>query len=415
MITIRATKKLLDKLKATPATVLPVPTGRLGTWYADVRAVGRQHIVVLVNEATLMSLIIPWSEFKGNPVAAMHTSLRALLLAISIPASAVDEELATITGVTFTKTASKVMLGRMNAPALMIEMMVTEGMPFHEIEMRMIGYFYMPTSSDPEPDIILPNRRTYDLFGIDGSAFDDERVVQQWLNATPVPTATPMPTATPASTVPPASTVSRAPIRRPVRLTDTLILRIELEGIRPEIWRTVMVPAKITLRRLHDVIQAAMGWDDSHLHSFTINGKEYADTSVMDHGFYASPNSNRVKEERSVTLYSFPLASLETFTYLYDMGDSWKHTISVIGTDRVEHDTSFRVIDGANACPPEDVGGVHGYAWFVLAMMHPQYEDHQQVLEWFGRPFDHTMFDLRAAQRLLHVIVYSGAGYPWKK
>ncbi|RPI67670.1 MAG: plasmid pRiA4b ORF-3 family protein [Ignavibacteriae bacterium] len=198
--------------------------------------------------------------------------------------------------------------------------------------------------------------------------------------------------------------------RRPP-LIDTLFLRIELDGIRPVIWRTVMVPVNITLRRLHDVIQAAMGWDDCHLHTFKVRGREYGDRTVFLDDLGPTP----MKEERSVTLQSLGLAPLDTFAYEYDMGDSWEHTITVVGTDRVERDMEFQIIDGDNACPPEDVGGVHGYAWFVHSMMDPQHEDHEQVMEWYGRRFDHTMYDLRGARRLLSVIVLSGAGYPWRK
>lgn len=43
-------------------------------------------------------------------------------------------------------------------------------------------------------------------------------------------------------------------------------LRIDLKGIKPPVWRRVLVPYNITLGKLHDVIQAAMGWTDSHLH-----------------------------------------------------------------------------------------------------------------------------------------------------
>ena len=41
-------------------------------------------------------------------------------------------------------------------------------------------------------------------------------------------------------------------------------LRIELVDTDPLIWRQVEVPTSITLRALHDVIQAAMGWFDQH-------------------------------------------------------------------------------------------------------------------------------------------------------
>lgn len=399
MVTIHATKKLLDKLKIAPAAVLPVTDGRLGPWYADARIVSKQHIVVLANEATLLSLIIPWMEFKVDPAAALRAGLRTLLHDLDIPDAMIDEELATIGNVTFTKTASKVMLGRMNAPAFMIEQLIADGRSFRSIERQMLPYYYTPSKSDPETHYFTPNRRTCALFGVDPK---QPPTIDAYLALQP-------------SVQMPAPTSTPTPLQNRRLLTDVLILRIELDGIRPVIWRTVMVPAKITLRRLHDVIQAAMGWDDSHLHAFTIKGRSYADRSVFEDDTYGSADGSSVKEERSVTLNAFDLSLDDTFTYEYDMGDGWKHTITVVGTDTVEPDSSFRIIDGDNACPPEDVGGVGGYAWFVLAMMDPQHKDHDHVLGWFGRPFNYTMLDLRAAQRLLRVLEFSGAGYPWKK
>lgn len=39
-----------------------------------------------------------------------------------------------------------------------------------------------------------------------------------------------------------------------------LRLKIELAGIKPVVWRRVVVPESITLAKLHRVIQAVMGW-----------------------------------------------------------------------------------------------------------------------------------------------------------
>ena len=47
-----------------------------------------------------------------------------------------------------------------------------------------------------------------------------------------------------------------------------LRLKIVLVDTEPPIWRRVEVPAATTLRQLHAVIQAAMGWDDDHLYQF---------------------------------------------------------------------------------------------------------------------------------------------------
>src|SRR5262245_20584689 len=50
---------------------------------------------------------------------------------------------------------------------------------------------------------------------------------------------------------------------------------IELRHTDPLIWRQVEVPTSITLKVLHDIIQAAMGWFDCHLWDFTIGKQSY--------------------------------------------------------------------------------------------------------------------------------------------
>ena len=49
---------------------------------------------------------------------------------------------------------------------------------------------------------------------------------------------------------------------------NALLLRIELKDFKPAIYREVLVDPNITLRALHTVIQAAMGWENAHLYAF---------------------------------------------------------------------------------------------------------------------------------------------------
>jgi hypothetical protein len=58
-------------------------------------------------------------------------------------------------------------------------------------------------------------------------------------------------------------------------------LKVTLKGIRPPIWRRIQVRSTITLAELHDVIQATMGWYDSHLHEFRVGGTTYGDPAVF--------------------------------------------------------------------------------------------------------------------------------------
>ena len=53
------------------------------------------------------------------------------------------------------------------------------------------------------------------------------------------------------------------------------VLKIQLKRISPRIWRRIEVPGDITLSKLHRVVQTAMGWENSHLHQFTIGGVSY--------------------------------------------------------------------------------------------------------------------------------------------
>jgi hypothetical protein len=115
-----------------------------------------------------------------------------------------------------------------------------------------------------------------------------------------------------------ARTRRKSPTPAPV-----LQLRIELDDIEPLVWRRVPLPANITLRRLHRVIQAAMGWTNSHLHEFVIDGQHYG-VPVLDDDML----TYRVIAETRTRLLN-ALNGRRRFDYLYDFGDSWEHLIRV--------------------------------------------------------------------------------------
>jgi len=164
------------------------------------------------------------------------------------------------------------------------------------------------------------------------------------------------------------------------------LLKIQLLDIEPAIWRRFVVPASITLDRLHDVIQIVMGWTDSHLHEFTIGNKRYTEY----------PES----KEDGLVCGKYRLGDLvkqkgRTFRYLYDFGDSWEHEL-VLEENRYfnpEPRTELACLEGERACPPEDVGGVPGYFKFCNALKDPSHEEHESYMEWFGGDFDSERFD----------------------
>jgi hypothetical protein len=171
-------------------------------------------------------------------------------------------------------------------------------------------------------------------------------------------------------------------------------LRIRLEGIDPPIWRRVLVPGGAKLSRLHDIFQAAMGWTNSHLHSFTIDGKLYG-TQFDDY-----PEDELDENEHTV---SFALrGSLRRFVYEYDFGDSWTHEVVVEDVTWAPYVLKHGVcLDGDGACPPEDVGGPGGYEEFLAALADPLHEEHDNYLVWVGYKFDPSVFNVAAANAAL--------------
>ena len=165
-------------------------------------------------------------------------------------------------------------------------------------------------------------------------------------------------------------------------------LYMELEWIAPIVWRRIQVPHSITLGRLHRVIQATMGWTDSHLHEFIIGGAHFGvPDPENDYLPYPVHPEGRVKLDTA-------LMGRRHFDYLYDFGDNWEHKLRIENT-LISVPLAHPVcVDGANACPPEDVGGSPGYEDFLRIIQDPHDPEHEAMLTWCGRTFDPTAFDI---------------------
>jgi hypothetical protein len=173
-----------------------------------------------------------------------------------------------------------------------------------------------------------------------------------------------------------------------VGLSDQIYqLKITLRDSKPPIWRRVMVPSTFSLYKLHQVIQRAMGWTNSHLHQFIIDGQYYSIPSSTDW--------EPIIDEHLYTLRQIAPHAKRKFVYEYDFGDSWEHTIVVEKILPPETGAKYPMcIKGKRACPPEDVGGVWGYATFLEAINDPTHEEHDSYVEWSGGEFDSEEFNL---------------------
>ena len=169
-------------------------------------------------------------------------------------------------------------------------------------------------------------------------------------------------------------------------------IRVSLDEIEPAIWRRLVVPIQWDLRQLHLAIQAAFNWWDDHLHEFHIGGLRYRNVSVLEEDLLA--DGPRVFDEQEVRLRDF-LGTGIMFTYIYDFGDDWRHTIELEELRSFDHaPRQATCVDGARARPPEDVGGIPGYAHFLDVISHPKNPDYAETLQWCGGHFDPEWFDL---------------------
>lgn len=184
-----------------------------------------------------------------------------------------------------------------------------------------------------------------------------------------------------------------------IRPQQLYVLRISLDDVRPEIWRTVRVPPDLTLGGLHWVIQFAMGWTNSHLHQFVVDGERFSDPRFELDEF---EDDEVTIDEGSVTVGEALPHRKSRLQYEYDFGDSWDHTVRLEdAVDPVEGEPPFTCLAGERACPPEDCGGSGGYAEMLAALSDPDSPEAEVYHEWLGVRFNPEAFHLARTNRQL--------------
>jgi hypothetical protein len=168
-------------------------------------------------------------------------------------------------------------------------------------------------------------------------------------------------------------------------------LKITLKGLKPPIWRRVLVSEDSTLLDLHDLIQYCFDWVDYHLHLFQIAGMEFVQVEHWeeDGDLYQDDRLARLGD-----LIPRYVPEGKSFNYEYDFGDGWELQIKVEKLVEDEGDTRTpRILAGRRAAPPEDVGGTWGYENFLEAIQDPRHPEHDDYLTWVGGDFDSEDFD----------------------
>ncbi len=171
-------------------------------------------------------------------------------------------------------------------------------------------------------------------------------------------------------------------------------IKVTLKGSKPPIWRRMQVTSATTLAQLHRILQRVMGWEGYHLYQFVVGGMEYGDPRMLE--------EREGEDARRVTLASLVRGEKAKFLYEYDFGDSWDHELLIEKVLPCEAGKYYPVcLTGKRACPPEDCGGIWGYASFLDAIQDPQHPEHEAMLEWVGGEFDPDAFDLDEVNREL--------------
>ena len=178
-------------------------------------------------------------------------------------------------------------------------------------------------------------------------------------------------------------------------------IKVTLKGSKPPIWRRMQVTSETTLAQFHRILQWVMGWEGYHLYQFVVAGMEYSDPRALE--------EMEGEDAQRVTLETVEQGEKSKFLYEYDFGDSWDHELLVEKVlPRDEGKRYPLCLAGKRACPPEDCGGIWGYAGFLAAIRDPKHPEHAAMLEWVGGEFDPDLFDLDEVNRKLQRLTSPG-------
>lgn len=208
--------------------------------------------------------------------------------------------------------------------------------------------------------------------------------------------------------------------------------RVELQDVEPKVWRTFIIPAETTFKRLHDTLQFAMGWQDAHMYEFRQEFSFAKIEIVCDEEIYEEHvwrfENYRERLAMGEELHEFDLRWLErarkiqmqkawtfklpryfanvgdTIEYCYDFGDNWCHSVTL---EAIIDDYPVgypQLLEAEGLCPPEDVGGSRGYEQFILAWNDPTHEEHEAMRTWgeghFEENFDSSQVNYLMADLL---------------
>jgi len=362
---IRCTKKLLDELKIAPESV--AEEDPFFSWHANIILVNRRKTVVLMNDLNRYAVVLfglKAKDFKKFNEIALQ-GIRETFQAEGIKDEVIDQYLLRANEVIFTKTKDRTSVARLNKACentyFFTDLLDHDSIFQLDLSARISRFLV----GDGKASYIRPNEKMYE----DLTLFAGQ----------------------------------------PIFEGKAAVLKVTLRLENYQVWRRLVVPINKTFNDLHQILQAAFGWQDYHLHDFTIfdkqvntessvNGMRHNEAQhaivnlVCDEEAFSYPGKVDMKLEEGIKLSEYIPAS-KKLTYNYDFGDDWQHDI-VVESVIEDYDSNYPVcLEGEGNTPPEDVGGEYGYEEFLRVLADPTDVDYEHMVTW-GRMQKYRDFDM---------------------
>ncbi|WP_377887570.1 plasmid pRiA4b ORF-3 family protein [Alkalihalobacillus sp. R86527] len=364
---IQCTKKLLDELKITPAERPEENT--LFSWHANMIKLGRKKTLVLVNDHNYYVIVL--YGVKANIMKKLDRfipqAIEQVFRAEGIKEGVISQYVNQLGDMSISKTKDRKSVGKLNKACENVsyfeDMINEEELVQEELSMRISSMLI----GNGKNRYLKPHEEMYkDLEELTGQSIFHSQAVE---------------------------------------------MKVTLQLVNDSVWRKLTIPTNTTFTRLHNILQDAFGWHDSHLHDFSIyplyqtnnvipiNKDKPILQLVCDEEAYEYQGDIPMKMETGVKLSDLLPARI---VYNYDFGDDWQHVIEV---ERVVEDykVNYPICnDGEGNAPPEDVGGEGGYEEFLKIIDDESHPDHEHMVNW-GEMQGYEKFDLREINwRLKH-------------
>jgi hypothetical protein len=175
-------------------------------------------------------------------------------------------------------------------------------------------------------------------------------------------------------------------------------VQIALKGVKPKVWRRLLIPSNLLLSDFHKIIQTSMGWTNSHLHQFIKNRTSYTE-KVQEDDFWDEMN---YVDYKNIKVSDLLKKEKDKIIYEYDFGDCWEHDIILGKILPLDANTKYPLcLTGKMNCPPEDCGGILGYSDMLEILQKPDHEEYESYIEWLGEKFDPEYFNKDEVNELL--------------